>query len=110
MLRRVVLPEAEEELRAALAWYEDRQPGLGLELLGAVEAAMEQAVSSPLRWPIWELDARFRRVIVQRFPYLLFYELRHDAIEFVAVAHGRREPGYWLGRTDASESDGDELR
>lgn len=98
-LRRVVLPEAEEELREALSWYETRRAGLGLEFLGVVEAATDRAASTPLRWPTWELDERYRRVVLQRFPYLLFYELRPDAIEFVAVAHARREPGYWLDRT-----------
>jgi plasmid stabilization system protein ParE len=103
-LRRAVLPEAEEELREALAWYEDQREGLGLEFLGAVEGAMGRAASTPLRWPVWDLDERYRRIVLQRFPYLLFYELRLDCIEFVAVAHVRREPGYWLDRSRAEGS------
>jgi hypothetical protein len=59
---------------------------------------LPEAASSPLRWPPFEVDARYRRAVVRRFPYLLFYEVRGDLIEFVAVAHVRREPGYWLSR------------
>jgi len=97
-LRPVVLPEAEEELREALAWYEDRRPGLGVELLGAIEAAMGLVASMPLRGPTWDMDPRYRRVLLRGFPYLLFDELRADSIELVAVAHLRREPGNWLRR------------
>lgn len=104
-LRRVLLPEAEEELASALAWYEGRREGLGAEFLGVVEAAMAEAATTPQRWPAWELDGRYRRVVLRRFPYLLFYEVRSNSIEFVAVAHARREPGYWVVRTPQEEED-----
>jgi plasmid stabilization system protein ParE len=97
-LRRIFLPEAEEELTTALHWYEAQRDGLGIEFIEAVEATMLQAVADPLRWPVWLLDDRVRRAVVQRFPYLLFYEVRPDAVAFVAVTHARRESGYWLHR------------
>ena len=34
-------PEADEELLEATRWYEQRRPGLGLEFLGAIGAAVE---------------------------------------------------------------------
>ena len=33
-------PEAEAELNAAIDWYEERQPGLGLDLAAEVQAAI----------------------------------------------------------------------
>ena len=33
-----------------------------------------------------------------RYPFTLVYLLRGDGIEVVAVAHGRRRPGYWRSR------------
>ncbi len=107
-LQRVILPEAEAELREALFWYEQQREGLGVEFLGVVEAAMLLAASTPRRWPLWLENDRYRRVVLRRFPYALFYELRADTIEFVAVAHVRREPGYWLRRRrDAAEETDD---
>jgi plasmid stabilization system protein ParE len=97
--RRIVLPEAEEEILDAMRWYDERRPGLGLEFLGTVDRAMDRAAKSPLRWPAWPEDERYRRVVLDRFPYLLFYEVRGPTIEFVAVAHAKREPGYWTRRT-----------
>ena len=101
--RRVFLPEAVEELLEAAEWYESRRPGLGAEFLGAVEAAADAVASSPLAAAAWPGSARFRRRVMGNFPYLLIYEVRAGVIEFVATAHGRREPGYWLGRTRTDE-------
>lgn len=97
---RIVLPEAEDEIREAMRWYEARRSGLGMEFLGGIEDAMVRAMSTPRLWPVWDEDPRYRRVVLRRFPFLLFYEVRVDTIEFVAVAHSRRKPGYWLSRLD----------
>ena len=40
-----------------------------------------------------------RRVPVSRFPYYLAYLVTSDAIHVLAIAHERRRPGYWSGRT-----------
>jgi len=94
----VVLPEAEDELQAAIRWYEVQREGLGVEFLGVIEAAMERVMANPLRWLAWDQDNRYRRIVLRRFPYLLFYEIRGEVIEFVAVAHTSRTPGYWRAR------------
>lgn len=96
--RPVVLPEAETEIQEAMRWYEHRRPGLGEEFFGTVERAMQRAAEAPLRWRTWPDETRFRRVVAGRFPYLLFYGVRGDTIEVVAIAHAKREPGYWRER------------
>lgn len=53
---------------------------------------------TPSAFPRWEHDPRFRKFVLQRFPYLVFYRELDDRIEVVAIAHGAREPGYWLKR------------
>jgi toxin ParE1/3/4 len=97
-LRQVLLPEAAEELLEAAEWYEARRPGLGAEFVGAVEYAMNAAANAPLAAAGWPGSKRHRRRVMERFPYILVYELRGDTIEFVAIAHTSREPGYWLKR------------
>jgi toxin ParE1/3/4 len=42
---------------------------------------------------------RVRRLALRRFPYLLVYKETEDALRIVAVAHGKRKPGYWASRT-----------
>jgi hypothetical protein len=33
-----------------------------------------------------------------RFPFFVVFRETDIRIEIVAIAHGRRRPGYWLGR------------
>jgi toxin ParE1/3/4 len=94
----VVLPEAEEELHQATLWYEARNRGLGVEFMGVVEAALERVAENPEAFAQWRMDPRYRRHVIRRFPYSIFYEIRPDHIEIVAVAHAKREPGYWITR------------
>ena len=42
--------------------------------------------------------ATARRYVFPRYPFSLVYILRGGDIEIVAVAHGRRRPGYWQAR------------
>ena len=41
---------------------------------------------------------RFHYVLVRRFPYVVFYSEGADAVRIMAVAHGKRRPGYWKHR------------
>jgi toxin ParE1/3/4 len=36
--------------------------------------------------------------LIHRFPYLVIFLELADKILIVAVAHGKRRPGYWHGR------------
>ena len=81
-------------------WYEDKRAGLGLEFVAAIHAALRTIGESPERSPVWMANRRYRRVILRRFPYALFYHLREARPEIVAVAHCSRRPGYWLSRVE----------
>jgi toxin ParE1/3/4 len=37
-------------------------------------------------------------VLVRRFPFVVFYAEDEAAIRLIAVAHGRRRPGFWRKR------------
>lgn len=32
---------------------------------------------------------------MRRFPYLIHFRVQGDTIQVVAIAHGKRRPGYW---------------
>jgi toxin ParE1/3/4 len=89
-------PEALAEAEAALAWYGERSVRAAEAFLSELEKAVEAVSETPRRWPPFELDAR--RYPLQRFPYLLIYREKAEWIEILAVAHGRRRPGYWRSR------------
>ena len=97
MIRIRLLPEAEEELRAAARFYEALQSGLGLALLQEVRRARERIAERPGASRVERGDIRVRSIL--RFPYRLYYRVRPDEIVIVAVGHRRRRPGFWRGRT-----------
>ena len=45
------------------------------------------------RWRVLEGDVR--RCLVRVFPYGVLYTIEPDFILIIAVAHAKREPGYW---------------
>lgn len=100
MADRVVrfLEEAKTELLDALAYYNRRTPGAGDRLLADVFEAADRICEAPLRWPVEDDGYRGCRLLV--FPYTLRYDIAaHGNIDVVAVAHDKREPGYFRGRT-----------
>jgi toxin ParE1/3/4 len=89
-------PEAEAELDEAVAFYESRLSGLGVDLRKEVEFAARRIREAPLRWSPY--DAGTRRFPVRRFPYLVIYLELPSHLWVVAVAHHNRRPGYWRNR------------
>jgi len=90
--------DAEAELRAAVAYYEQQRPGLGLDLQAEVERAIGRIQEHPQLFP-QHTTLGLRKCVVRRFPYTIFYLELDDNIWIAAVAHQRRRPGYWASRT-----------
>jgi toxin ParE1/3/4 len=91
-------PEAQAELDAAIAYYEERRSGLGLDLQAEVQAAVDLIQRNPQLCPLHK-DTAYRKRVLNRFPYTVFYLDREDSTWIMAVAHQKRKPGYWASRT-----------
>jgi plasmid stabilization system protein ParE len=89
-------PAAEAELNDAVDWYEEKEPGLGLQFVGSIRWKIATLLVAPQRW---RLVNGTRRVLLGRFPYAIVYrEVSDDEIEIIAIAHYRRRPKYWAHR------------
>jgi len=89
---------AKNELRAIVAWYEDKQPGLGGEFFAEVERTLELIERHPALGasvPRVPAERGTRRLPLRRFPYTVVYREGAVDIQVVAFAHNRRRPGYW---------------
>lgn len=86
----VLAPAAQAELDGAVDWYEERVEGLGLRFLLLVDQALQEIQASPATYPLWERDDRFRKCVMQRFPYIIFYRELADRIDVLAIAHPLR--------------------
>lgn len=89
--------EAEQELDAAIAYYEQQRRGLGLELLAEVERAEDLIRRFPDAWPVHGPSGH-RKLPLPCFPFILFYLEHADVIWINAVAHAKRTPYYWQHR------------
>jgi plasmid stabilization system protein ParE len=94
--------EARAELRAAALWYDERRPGLGDELIEEVTSLVERIREAPALFHVWPgtsaTRATIQRAVVNRFPYVIAFEIHGDHILVLAIAHTRRRPLYWLVR------------
>ncbi|MFW6599163.1 type II toxin-antitoxin system RelE/ParE family toxin [Propionibacteriaceae bacterium Y2011] len=94
-------PEALAELRADVAWYEERGAGLG----GRFEATVDEVIDTFLEcpesgaiWPGWDSIPAVRSRRVAGFPYRLVYLAQPSELVVLALAHDKRLPGYWRER------------
>jgi len=97
MIRRLVVrPAADAEIRDAVARYERERPGLGSEFEGALNAAIARIVQNPAMYSSIYRDVR--RAVLHPFPYGVFYKVRRDVLNIVAVLHLARHPSHWRRR------------
>jgi plasmid stabilization system protein ParE len=89
-------PEAEAEFLEAIAYYEERTPGLGLDFSTEVRTAIQRILAYPLAWQV--LEGEIRRALVHRFPYGVLYAAEENRIWIVAVMNLHRQPEYWQER------------
>ncbi|HUT37500.1 MAG TPA: type II toxin-antitoxin system RelE/ParE family toxin [Planctomycetota bacterium] len=92
----IFAPETEADIAEAYAWYEARRAGLGEEFLGCVDACIESIRRTPQIHAI--VHANYRRALVRRFPYAVFYEHREATLTIYGVLHTSRNPDMWRRR------------
>ncbi len=89
----VVQPRAAAELVEATEWYDSQRYGLGLEFVDSVDTVLALIRRHPIVGQ--EVRSRIRRVLLKRFPFGVFYTIRSDRIDVLAVVHSRRHPARW---------------
>jgi len=89
--RAIVRPEAKQDIRVAKAWYRGISPELARDFSEMLREAVALAREQPLAFQI--VHRTFRRVLMHRFPYAVFYYApADDRIIIVAILHQARDP------------------
>jgi plasmid stabilization system protein ParE len=91
-----IAPEAELDIAAAYTWYEARRVGLGEEFLTSVDASLERIRRTPQIYPV--VHEGYRRCLLRRFPYAVFYECSGSMAIVYSVFHTSRNPDKWRER------------
>jgi toxin ParE1/3/4 len=88
--------QALAEAQAAYEWYAARSPTAAEAFMTELDEAIDQIQEFPNAGVVHLSGSR--RQVMRRFPFSVIYREREEIIQVVAVAHGRRRPGYWKKR------------
>lgn len=81
---------SKDDVELAFAWYEKQRRGLGFEFLGCVEASLKSILSFPEMYE--KIYSCFRRCVVRRFPFSVFYTIEENEIVIHSVFDNRQDP------------------
>ncbi len=90
-------PEARDDYRDASVWYQARSPRAAERFEAEVEHLLGLVAANPMMFPVYDADHRF--AMLHRFPYSVVYQVQPGRIHVIAMAHSRRSPNYWRGRS-----------
>ena len=88
--------EARDELEDAYNWYEDQEAKLGEDFLDRVDHVLDRIEQRPESYMVVFQD--FRRAVISRFPYVIYYRIVSSRVIVIAVVHGKRDPKTWQSR------------
>ena len=83
-------PKAEADLLEAALWYESQQTGLGEKFAQKVESYFIRIQNNPLHFP--SKKGNLREAYIQKFPYVIIYQIINDNIIVFAVFNTHQNP------------------
>ena len=92
----IIAPEAEQDITQAYGWYDARRAGLGEDFLSCVDACIQAICRTPELHAV--IHENYRRALVRRFPYAVFYEHSNNVVTVYCVFHTSRDPEKWRQR------------
>ena len=84
--------EAEADLAAAAAFYDEKRAGLGRELVAAVERALTTIEDAPGAQPLFLHDRPYRKYTLARFPCIIVFREQEAEIVALAIVQAKRRP------------------
>ena len=90
-------PGASDDYLDSLDWYLDRSLEVARRFQAELAQTLDRIAARPEVVAADEDGIRWTRM--DRFPHVVYYRVKDERlIEVLAVAHGRRQPGYWRDR------------
>ncbi|HSE36375.1 MAG TPA: type II toxin-antitoxin system RelE/ParE family toxin [Blastocatellia bacterium] len=104
----VINDEAADELDEAIRYYENKGPGIGLNLAVRVSEAFQRIQHNPHLYPFHK-DTKVQKCLVRRYQFTVFYMELDEHVVVIAVAHQKRRPDYWKFRQSAINENSEEF-
>ncbi len=84
------IPEIEDDVIDGYSWYENKAKGLGEEFLRLFYACANEIPRNPFIYQ--KAFGEFRRRLVRRFPYAIYYGIEQDEVVILGFFHCARDP------------------
>ena len=91
---------AEMEVDEAVSWYQEQSEDEILAFLNEIDHAIRIVKEYPLIAA--QIEPDIHSFCLRRFPYSVIYGVDDGELVVIAIAHHRREPGYWADRVRTS--------
>ncbi|HEO71764.1 MAG TPA: hypothetical protein ENN80_10925 [Candidatus Hydrogenedentes bacterium] len=91
-----ILHEAEQQLREAVTYYEEKAHGLGLDFETEVERSVQTIAEYPKGWPL-RADGT-HRCLTHRFPCLVICAYENDRVQIMRSLAARGDQR--IGKTE----------
>jgi plasmid stabilization system protein ParE len=89
-MRLRALPEVSDDIAEAANWYRKERPDLANEFVENVYVFLEEIFATPLiRRLVYK---EYRRGVMQRFPYAIYYRVSTDEVIISLIRHTARNP------------------
>lgn len=85
-----ILDECAAEIATAFRGYQAISEKLALNFLAAMETSLNNLIANPELGPVAYREAR--KMVLTRFPYIIYYINQADSIRLIAFEHARRNP------------------
>lgn len=89
-------PIAEEELWRAVDYYDAQKGNLGKAFARELQEMMKLVRQTPFLFP--KVDRQRRKAVLQKFSFVIVFEVIDDRINVLAIFHTKRNPDVWKER------------
>lgn len=96
MTLQLIVSRAREDLEEAVAFLRRISPKLAVRLGLELESAYSSILLRPEMYPL--VYKNFRRTLLRRFPYSVFYVVNQPVILVVGIVHQSRDESTWKRR------------
>jgi plasmid stabilization system protein ParE len=98
MYKSIILPPAQEDIREAALWYDEKQKGLGKRFISQVREKVYFIKQNPQTGSL-RYD-NVRTMVLNVFPFMMHYTINENSETIIvsAVLHTSRNPEIWRDR------------
>ncbi|MCP5061249.1 MAG: type II toxin-antitoxin system RelE/ParE family toxin [Ignavibacteriae bacterium] len=81
---------AKDDVEIAFSWYENQKSGLGFDFLNSIEVSLNNISKFPKLYN--NCYKNFRRSLIKKFPFAIFYTIEDSEIIIHSVFDNRQDP------------------